>query len=69
MKISLEDNQHQDQQKDNLAKPILDENADIYRNREQKTAKETFKTLKGKAKARYFVDYYLLIILQIYFFY
>ena len=59
MKISLEDKQNQDQLKDNLAKPILDENADIYRNREQKTAKETFKTLKGKAKARYFVDYYL----------
>ena len=31
----------------------------IYKVREEKSASENFKTLKGKSKARYFVDYYL----------
>ncbi|MBR4343792.1 MAG: hypothetical protein IKP88_14040 [Lachnospiraceae bacterium] len=60
MKISLDDRNSDDiKQKENAAKTVLDESADIYRNREQKTASETFKDLKGKAKVRYFVDYYL----------
>ena len=49
--------------KESSVKTVLDENADIYRARETKTASETFKTLKGKEKARYFVDYYLAKIL------
>ena len=49
--------------KESSVKTVLDEDADIYRARETKSASETFKSLKGKAKARYFVDYYLVKIL------
>ena len=31
----------------------------LYKVREERSASETFKSLKGKSKARYFVDYYL----------
>jgi hypothetical protein len=61
VKISLEnDNKFiEESDKENAKKTALDENADIYRTREQKSASDTFKDLKGKAKVRYFVDYYL----------
>ena len=31
----------------------------LYKARQERSASETFKSLKGKSKARYFVDYYL----------
>ena len=36
-----------------------DDEVSLYKAREEKSASETFKSLKGKSKARYFVDYYL----------
>lgn len=35
------------------------EDVSLYRVRDEKSASQTFKSLKGKNKARYFVDYYL----------
>ena len=36
-----------------------EEEVSLYKVREEKSASETFKSLKGKSKARFFVDYYL----------
>ena len=61
VKISLDnDNKFiEESDKENAKKTALDGDADIYRARTQKSASDTFKDLKGKAKFRYFVDYYL----------
>lgn len=43
----------------NANAPEEDEESSLYKVREQKSASETFKSLKGKSKVRYFMDYYL----------
>lgn len=42
-----------------MKKTALDDEAEIYQKREEKTEKEKWKQMDGKAKAQYFVDYYL----------
>lgn len=52
MKITLED-------KPEVNRTALDDNASIYQKKENKTPKEIFKELKGKEKVTYFCNYYL----------
>ena len=42
-----------------MKKTALDDDAEIYQKREEKTEKEKWKEMDGKAKAQYFADYYL----------
>lgn len=42
-----------------MKKTALDDEAEIYQKREEKTEKEKWKQMDRKAKAQYFVDYYL----------
>lgn len=42
-----------------MKKTALDEDAEIYQKREEKTEKEKWKEMDGQARVQYFVDYYL----------
>ena len=42
-----------------MKKTALDDGAEIYQKREEKTEKEKWKHMDGKARLQYFVDYYL----------
>ena len=42
-----------------MKKTALDDDAEIYQKREEKSEKEKWKQMDGKAKVQYFADYYL----------
>lgn len=42
-----------------MKKTALDDDAEIYQKQEEKTEKEKWKQMDGKARMQYFVDYYL----------
>ena len=42
-----------------MKKTVLDDEAEIYQRREEKTEKEKWKQMDGKARIQFFLDYYL----------